>query len=65
MRTRTTTLPDFLTGLEMELRLRAVPFDRGDLETLVSDVWPLAEEDPDPIRWAQAFLLARREREGA
>jgi hypothetical protein len=24
-------LPDFLTGLEMELRLRAVSFDLGDL----------------------------------
>jgi hypothetical protein len=38
------TLSDFVTGLEMELRLRAVPCDRGDLETWAADVWPLAEE---------------------
>jgi hypothetical protein len=50
------TLPDFVTGLEMELRLRAVPFDRGELETWAADVWPLAEDDPDVIRWAEAFL---------
>jgi len=54
------TLPDFVTGLEMELRLRAVPFDRGELEAWARDVWPLAEDDPDVIRWAEAFLAARR-----
>jgi hypothetical protein len=54
------TLSDFLTGLELELRLRAVPFDRGDLETWAADVRPLAEDDPDVIRWAEAFLPARQ-----
>ena len=54
------TLPDFVTALEMELQLRGVPFDRGDLETFAVDVWPLAEEDPDAVRWAEAFLEARR-----
>jgi hypothetical protein len=44
------TLPDFVTGLELELRLRAVPFDRGELETWAADVWSLAEDDPDVIR---------------
>jgi hypothetical protein len=39
-------LPDFLTGLELELRLRAVPFDRGELETWAESVWPLAEDTP-------------------
>jgi hypothetical protein len=53
-------LSDFITGLEMELRLRAIAFDRGELETFASDVWPLAAEDPDPIRWAEAFLAARQ-----
>jgi hypothetical protein len=24
-------------------------------------VWPLAEDDPDVIRWAEAFLAARQE----
>jgi hypothetical protein len=32
------TFPDFLTGLELELRLRAAPFDRGELETWAADV---------------------------
>jgi hypothetical protein len=58
-------LPDFLAGLELELRLRAVPFDRGELETWASDMWPLAEDDPDPIRWSEAFLAAWREAAGA
>jgi hypothetical protein len=55
------TLSDFVTGLELELGLRAVPFDRGELETWAANVWPLAEDDPDVIRWAEAFLAARRE----
>jgi hypothetical protein len=54
------TLPDFVTGLELELRLRAVPFDRGELETWAAAVWSLAEDDPDVIRWAEAFLAARQ-----
>jgi hypothetical protein len=53
-------LSDFVTGLEMELQLRGVPFDRGDLETFAADVWSLAEEDPDVIRWSEAFLEAQR-----
>jgi hypothetical protein len=32
------TLPDFLTGLELELRLRAAAFDRGELETWAAEV---------------------------
>jgi hypothetical protein len=59
------TLSDFLTGLELELRLRAVPFDRGELETWAADVWSLAEDGPDVLRWAQAFRAARREAAGA
>jgi hypothetical protein len=55
------TLPDFITGLELELRLRAAPFDRAELVTRCADVRPLADEDPNPIRWAEAFLTARRE----
>ena len=51
------TLPDFIIGLALELRLRAVAFDRAELETFAADVWSLAEEDPDPIRWSQAFLV--------
>jgi hypothetical protein len=52
------TLPDFITALEMELQLRGGPFDRADVLTFAEDVWPLAEEDPEPGRWANAFLAA-------
>jgi hypothetical protein len=53
------TFPDFTTALELELRLRAVPFDRGELDTWAADVWSLADDDPDVIRWAEAFLAWR------
>jgi hypothetical protein len=53
------TQAEFLTGLEMELQLRAVPFNRNELETFVTDVWPLAEENPEIPRWAEAFLFER------
>jgi hypothetical protein len=59
------TMQDFLTGLELELRLRAVPFDRGELEAWAADVWSLAEDDPYVVRWAEAFLAARQEVAGA
>ena len=52
---------DFVVGLEMELQLRGVPFNRNELETFAEDVWPLAEEDPDTIRWAEAFLFERQQ----
>ena len=58
------TLPDFVTGLELELRLRGVAFERRDLETFAADLWPLAEEDPDPKPWAGAFLEARQQAVG-
>jgi hypothetical protein len=32
-------LPDSVIALAMEVRLRAVPFDRGELETWADDVW--------------------------
>jgi hypothetical protein len=54
------SLSDFITSLEMELRLRGEPFDRRDLETFASDVWPLAEEDPEPGRWTAEFLEAQQ-----
>jgi len=47
---------DFLIGLEMDLRYRGVPFDRGELGVFVADAWPLIDEDPDVARWAMAFL---------
>ncbi len=54
------TLQDFVTGLEMELRFRGEPFDRRDLETFAADVWPIAEEYPEPGRWTAEFLDARQ-----
>ncbi len=56
---------DFIVGLEMELQLRGVAFDRNDLETFVQDVWPLAEENPDIVRWAEAFLFERQQSSSA
>ena len=50
------TLEDFTTSLEQELRLRGVRFDRADLLDFAADVWPLAQDDPDVARWAQAFI---------
>jgi hypothetical protein len=38
----------------MELRLRAVPFDRGELEAWAADVWSLAADDPDVITYPPA-----------
>jgi hypothetical protein len=55
------TLPDFITALESELRPRPVVYDRRELETWATAVWPIAEEDPNPGRWAEAFLEARGE----
>ena len=45
----------------MELRLRGDPFDRRDLETFAADVWPLAEDDPEPGRWASEFIGAAKQ----
>jgi hypothetical protein len=52
------TRTDFTLALEQELQFRGRPFDRGELPTFVADVWPLAEDDPDPVRWAGEFLEA-------
>jgi hypothetical protein len=52
------TQADFTQALEQELQLCGRPFDRGDLLTFVADVWPLAEDDPDPVRWSREFLEA-------
>jgi hypothetical protein len=52
------THPDFLAGLEAELRLLRVAFSRADVLAFADDVWPLAQENPDPVRWAGAFVEA-------
>jgi hypothetical protein len=53
-----TTQSDFLSGLEAELRLRVLPFGRADVLAFSDDVWDLASEDPDPVRWAECFIEA-------
>jgi len=55
------TLTDFLAAVESDLRLRGFPFSRAALEAFVSSSWPLIEDDPDPARWASAFLEAHRQ----
>ncbi len=52
------TQADLVQALEGVLRFRGVPFDRGELLAFVEDVWPLAEDDPDPGRWAREFIAA-------
>jgi hypothetical protein len=52
------SLPDFLTALEQELRLRGVAFNRADVLAFADDVWPLAREDPDAVKGADAFVEA-------
>jgi hypothetical protein len=47
-----------MIALEIELRLRGRPFDRADVTTFAEGVWLLAEDDPEPGRWADAFLVA-------
>jgi hypothetical protein len=49
---------EFTAGLEQELRLRGVAFSRAGVMAFADDVWPLAQEDPDPVRWADAFVEA-------
>ncbi len=50
------TQDDFIRAVESELQLLGVPFDRSDLLNFAEDVWPLAEDDPDPGMWAREFL---------
>jgi hypothetical protein len=52
------TLSAFVRSLEAELQARDSAFSLSDLLAFASDVWPLAREDPDPGRWATAFLEA-------
>jgi hypothetical protein len=47
---------EFIRILEEELKLRGLAFSRADVLEFVEDVWPLAKDDPDPVRWAERFL---------
>jgi hypothetical protein len=50
---------EFFTLVEVDLRLRHVPFDAAELCAFVEDVWDLARHEPDAPRWAEAFLVAK------
>jgi hypothetical protein len=54
------TRDDFTAALEEQLRIRGHSFARADLLDFVQSAWPLAEDDPDPVLWAQRFVEAGR-----
>ena len=50
------TQDDFPLALESELQLQGRPFTRADLLAFAASVWPLAQDDPNPVTWAAEFL---------
>ena len=51
----------FTAALEEQLRIRGYSFSRADVLDFVASVWPLAEDDPDPVLWAErCFVEAGR-----
>jgi len=50
----------FTAALEEQLRIRGHSFSRADLLDFVASAWPLIEDDPDPVLWAQRFVEAGR-----
>jgi hypothetical protein len=52
------TQAEFAAGLEAELRLRGLPFSRANVLAFADEVWPLAQDDPDPVKWVDAFVEA-------
>jgi hypothetical protein len=55
------TPADFFAALRLHLRARHVPHDAADLLAWCQAVWPVAEDDPDPGRWADAYAVALAE----
>jgi hypothetical protein len=51
---------DFTAALEDQLRVRGISFSRAELLEFVEDVWPLAQDDPDPVQWADRFTESGR-----
>jgi ferredoxin-NADP reductase len=52
------TQDEFLNAVRAQLDLLGVPHDRAALEAFVASVWPHAEDDPEPVKWARAFAEA-------
>jgi hypothetical protein len=54
------TRDDFTVALEEQLRLLGVRCSRADVLEFAESVWPLAEDDPDPVQWAERFIETGR-----
>src|SRR5262249_21682599 len=55
----TTNLSASIRSREAELQRRGVEFSLCDLIAWATAAWPLAWEEPDARRWADAFLESR------
>src|SRR5262245_36973379 len=55
------TPADFFRCLQLHLRARSIAYHAADLQAWCAAVWPLAEDDPDPGRWADAYAVALAE----
>jgi hypothetical protein len=51
---------DFTAAVEEQLRIQGISFGRADLLDFVSSIWPLAQDDPDPVVWAARFIESGR-----
>jgi hypothetical protein len=51
---------NFTAAVEEQLRIQGISFSRADLLEFVEAVWPLAEDDPDPVVWAARFIESGR-----
>ncbi len=49
------TRDEFLSALRIDLRLHGVPFDPVDLRAWLDACWPLIAEEPDVLRWSEAY----------
>src|SRR5262249_47698658 len=52
---------DFFAALRRHLSARNAPYHAADLLAWAEAVWPIAEVDPDPARWADAYAVALAE----
>jgi hypothetical protein len=55
------TAADFLSALRLHLRSRHIEHDAADLLAWCGAVRPVAQDDPDPGRWASAYAVALAE----
>jgi hypothetical protein len=49
---------DFTAAVEEQLRIQGISFNLAELIEFVEGVWPLAQDDPDPVVWARRFVEA-------